>query len=285
LDDPPQVHAGILTPRAWLHAVDKANGLALDALPLPVQNPWNRRIRPADIAFLTKDRAAIVTFDGDVWIAEGLSSELSKTVRWRRYASGLNEPLSIAEVKGVLQVYSRNGLVRLYDRKGTGEADWYENFSDDWTQSVGSRAFALDMAVDKDGSTVVSQGGIARTTPCAGAITRISADGRNAQILSERAREPYVTLHPTKGWLTSTDQQGNFIPSSVCYLVRKGDSFGFGEEHPQKLTPPPRVDPPHAGQLQRLASLAGLSPHGTACRGLAPPFLWPRSTSADLSRP
>ncbi len=29
LDDPPQVHAGILTPRAWLHAVDKAYGLAL----------------------------------------------------------------------------------------------------------------------------------------------------------------------------------------------------------------------------------------------------------------
>lgn len=215
-----------------------ANGLALDAIPLPVQNPWKRRIRPADIAFLSGDRAAIVTFDGDVWIAEGLSPELAKTVRWRRYASGLNEPLSIAAVNGVLQVYSRNGLVRLYDRKGTGEADWYENFSDAWTQSAGSRAFALDMAVDKDGSTVVSQGGIARTTPFAGGITRISADGRRAKILSVGAREPYVTVHPKHGWITSTDQQGNFIPSSVCYLVREGDNFGFGEEHPPKLTPP-----------------------------------------------
>jgi len=254
-----------------------ANGLALDALPLPVQNPWKRRIRPADIAFLSEDRAAIVTFDGDVWIAEGLSPELSKTVRWRRYASGLNEPLSIAEVKGVLQVYSRNGLVRLYDRKGTGEADWYENFSDDWTQSAGSRAFALDMAVDKDGSTVVSQGGIARTTPFAGAITRISADGRNTQILSERAREPYVTLHPTKGWLTSTDQQGNFIPSSVCYLVRKGDNFGFGEEHPQKLTSPlvwipHTVDNSSASQVwldsPHMGPLAGRLLHLSYGRGL-----------------
>ncbi len=38
LDDPPQVHAGILTPRAWLHAIDKAYGLALPE-PRPPRTP------------------------------------------------------------------------------------------------------------------------------------------------------------------------------------------------------------------------------------------------------
>ena len=38
LDEPPQVHAGILTPRAWLHAVDKAYGLALPE-PRPPRTP------------------------------------------------------------------------------------------------------------------------------------------------------------------------------------------------------------------------------------------------------
>ena len=214
------------------------SGLVSDALPLPVENPWNRRVRPADIAFLNTDKAAIVTYDGDVWILKGLGSHKLQAVSWERFAAGLNEPLSIAALDGVLQVHTRNGLVRLHDTDGNGEADWYENFSDAWVQSSSSRAFPLDMAVASDGTTFVSQGGIGMGTPFAGAITQISADGRLAKIISKRAREPYLALHPDSGLLTSTDQQGNFIPSSVCYLVKPGADFGFGDPHPAELTPP-----------------------------------------------
>ncbi len=38
LDDPPQVHAGILTLRAWLHAVSKAYGMAFP-VPRPPRTP------------------------------------------------------------------------------------------------------------------------------------------------------------------------------------------------------------------------------------------------------
>ncbi|MEY2599971.1 MAG: hypothetical protein RLZZ142_2230 [Verrucomicrobiota bacterium] len=214
------------------------HGLACDSLALPLDNPWHRRIRPSDLAFLSEDRAAIVTYDGDVWILGGLAHDDLQTISWQRFASGLSEPLSIASVGGTLQVYTRNGLVRLHDRDGNGEADWYENFSDAWVQSASTRAFPLDMAMAKDGSTLLSQGGIGKGTPFAGAIFRISAAGLQTGILSTRAREPYLALHPGTGLLTSTDQQGNFIPSSVCYLVRPGADFGFGEEHPAKLTPP-----------------------------------------------
>jgi cytochrome c2 len=219
-------------------AVEERQGLVCDRIALPVANPWNRRIRPADIAFLSPDRAGVVTYDGDVWIVEGLADPALKKLRWRRYASGLNEPLSIAAPGGVLQVYTRNGLIRLTDRDGNGEADWYANFSDAWVQSSSNRAFPLDMAVGPDGSTYISQGGIGKGTPFAGAISRISPDGEKAEILSTRAREPYLALHPETGLLTSTDQQGNFIPSSVCYMVRPGANFGYGEDKPDRLTPP-----------------------------------------------
>lgn len=216
----------------------RANGLAMDRIALPEQNPWQRRMRAADVAFLTPDLAAVLTYDGDVWLADGLGAETLGKVTWHRYASGLHEPLAIAEVKGALQVATKNGLVRLSDRDGNGEADWYENFSDAMRQSQSTRSFPLDMDFGPDGSTYLSQGGIAPGSAAAGGITRISPDGRTAQVLSTAAREPYVTVHPTKGWITGTDQQGNFIPSTACYWVKPGDNFGFNQETPAKLTEP-----------------------------------------------
>ncbi|MEI6712604.1 MAG: c-type cytochrome [Verrucomicrobiota bacterium] len=220
----------------------QSNGLALDKIPLPLENPWARRVRPCDVAFLSANRAAIVTFDGDVWLVEGFENQTLEEVKWQRFASGLNEPMSIAAVHGTLQVYTRNGIVRLHDRSGNGEADWYENFSDQWIQSSSTRAFPLDMVMTKDGSAYVTQGGLFTANKpgsiFAGAITRILPDGRSSEVFATRTREAYVTVHPKTGLVTATDQQGNFIPSSVCYVVSKGDSFGFGEEKPQKLTPP-----------------------------------------------
>jgi hypothetical protein len=41
----------------------------------------------------------LATFEGDVWIVEGIDKKLGK-LKWRRYASGLYEPQSIEVVKG-----------------------------------------------------------------------------------------------------------------------------------------------------------------------------------------
>jgi hypothetical protein len=68
---------------------------AIDDIPLPFDNPWRRNVRLADIAFLNdQGDAAGVTFDGDVWLISGLKDDLEK-VTWKRFASGLHEPMSI----------------------------------------------------------------------------------------------------------------------------------------------------------------------------------------------
>ncbi|HEX2100951.1 MAG TPA: c-type cytochrome, partial [Candidatus Synoicihabitans sp.] len=104
-----------------------------------------------------------------------------------------------------------------------------------------------DMAVGPDGSTYVTQGGIVTQsgiasggtgTSHAGAVLRISPDGRHATTFATAAREPFITVHPITGVVTGTDQQGHYIPSSVAYLIREGDHFGFLEDHPTRLTPP-----------------------------------------------
>ncbi len=223
------------------------NGLVLDRIATPDENPWGRRVRAADLAFLTDDRAAVVTYDGDVWLVDGLADPALARLTWRRFASGLHEPLAIVAPRGVIQVATKNGIVRLHDRDGDGEADWFENFSDAMLQSQTTRSFPLDMALGPDGSTYVTQGGIvARSgmpaggegTAHAGGIVKISPDGRRAQLFGANAREPYVAVHPQTGVVTATDQQGHYIPSSACYVVRPGDDFGYPELKPAKLTPP-----------------------------------------------
>lgn len=223
------------------------NGLLFDRIAVPEENPWHRRVRSADLAFVSEDEAAVVTYDGDVWLLAGLADSDLKALTWRRYASGLNEPLAIGSVGGVIQVATKNGVIRLHDRDHNGEADWFENFNDQLLQSQTTRSFPLDMAIAPDGSTYVTQGGIVNLgtsdvggtgTAHSGAIFKIAPDGRSSELFARAAREPFVAVHPKTGVVTATDQQGNYIPASVSYLVRRGDSYGYFEDHPAKLSPP-----------------------------------------------
>ncbi len=224
------------------------NGLILDKIATPDENPWKRRVRVADLGFLTDDRAAVLGYDGDVWIVDGFADSALAKLTWRRFASGLHEPLAIAVTNGgIIQVATKNGVVRLYDRDGDGEADWFENFNDQLIQSQTTRSFPLGMGIGPDGSTYISQGGIVTRsglvsggegTAHTGGILKISPDGRTSELFAAGAREPFVNVHPKTGVVTATDQQGNYIPSSVSYLVRQGDNFGFVQDNPVKLTPP-----------------------------------------------
>jgi hypothetical protein len=241
--------------RRWPQSVDTSvdenrtdtNGLALDLIAVPEINPWNRRMRAADLAFLNDDRAAVVTYEGDVWFVDGLGAERLSTPRWQRFASGLSEPLAIARNGDALLVATRNGVVRLHDRDGNGEADWFENFNDQMLQSRSTRAFPLDLAVAPDGSTYVTQGGITTSsgirsggtgTAHTGAVLKISPDGRTTTAVATRAREPFVAVHPVTGLVTATDQQGHFIPSSVVYHIRPGDDYGFPDPDARNISPP-----------------------------------------------
>ena len=142
---------------------------------------------------------------------------------------------------------TKNGVLRLLDEVGNREAERYDNFCDLLLQSQTTRSFPLDMAVAPDGSAPVTQGGIVDQsgigsggagTPHSDAIVRIAPDGRALEIVAEKTRETHLAVHPQTGMITATDQQEHFVPTSPCYLVRPGDSFGFGEAKPSHLTPP-----------------------------------------------
>ncbi|HEX7941529.1 MAG TPA: DUF6797 domain-containing protein, partial [Gemmatimonadaceae bacterium] len=66
-------------PAHWQGTVDTQGTISpdtadwvVDRVTLPMPNPWHRNVRVSDVDFFSDGRAAVVTFDGDVWIVSGL---------------------------------------------------------------------------------------------------------------------------------------------------------------------------------------------------------------------
>ena len=215
-----------------------------DDLPLPVPNPWKRNVRIADLEFFPDGRAALVTFDGDVWIAKGL--EKNDGAEWTRFAAGLHEPQNLAIRDDGILVFDRNGIVRLHDTDGNGEADWYENVSNIVPQSAETRQFPMDFVALPDGSFYLAKGGQIGSTIGRenGTVVKVSPDGNSYEVVATGFRQPYLGYDTKTGVLTASDQQGNWKPATPIYRVETGRYFGFQPEkfkdkvtHPASITP------------------------------------------------
>ncbi|MDB4892133.1 MAG: cytochrome c class [Gemmatimonadetes bacterium] len=230
--------AGSVTTRG-VASLDSAD-YVIDRFTLPLANPWRRNVRVADVDFFRDGRAAVVTFEGDVWIVSGINRGLEK-VEWKRFASGLYEPLNINVVRDTIYIHDRQGIVRLRDINGDGEADVYENFSNLSHQSGESREFPLGMGAKPGGGFYLAIGSALdlgpKTSPAimtgfragsdqSGTIQEVSADGRSIRTFATGLREPIIGVDPRNGAIAASDQQGNFVPSTPIFLIREGGYYG-----------------------------------------------------------
>jgi cytochrome c551/c552 len=221
------------------------NAYVLDDIPLPTDNPWRRSIRLADVEFFRDGSAAGVTFDGDVWMIRGLGSE-SGEVLWKRFAAGFHEPMSLAIRDGQIHVYDRNGIWRLRDTNGDGEADVHEMFCSAFTQTAETREFPSSMKLAPDGSFVISKGGQQSTTLGRhnGSVLRVSPDGGSVSVLGWGFRGPFVGVHPVTGLVTASDQEGHYVPTTPLYIVKDGEYHGhLSQLLPKEKYPAPIADP------------------------------------------
>jgi len=217
----------------------------LDDIPIPDHNPWQRNVRFSDLAFLPDGRAAFVSFDGDVWLATGLKGDLP-AVTWKRFASGFHEPLGLTVRKGEIFVNDRNGLWRLHDTDGNGEADVHELFCNLFAQTAETREFAAGLKSAPDGSFVISKGGQQGSTigKYNGTVLRIAADGKSFEMLGSGFREPFIGVHPETGMVTVSDQQGNYVPATPLYILTKNEYHGFLTHLlPKEKYPAPIAEP------------------------------------------
>ena len=234
--------------RLPLNKAKKSDALNFEQIPLPLENPYQRAVRAAGVDFFEDGRVALVTYDGDVWIGEGLQPG-SKEVSWSRFASGLHEPLGLRLREEEIFVFDRNGLWHLHDRDRNGEADYHELFCSIIDQTAETREFAAAIEVEKDGSFLVCKPGQTSSTVgrFSSAILRISPDGQRVTRLAHGFRQPYLGYDPVTGQIAATDQQGHYVPSTPVDFVRQGAFYGHpnGSPDKDKLVTPPLTWIPH----------------------------------------
>jgi len=206
---------------------------AVDTVSLPFNNPWKSLFFVGGHDFLPNGDGVICTIMGEVWTVSGLDDQLEH-LRWRRIATGLNQPLGLRVIDGVIHVLGRDQITRLHDLNGDGEIDFYECFSNSYSSSPGAHEFITGLERDETGywySVSANQG-----------IFRISPDGQEVEELASGFRNPNGIALSPDGTLVTSCQEGDWTPASqLCLLPPgvRGLFFGFRGPQPDRPTTPP----------------------------------------------
>src|SRR5206468_5217160 len=118
-------------PAHWAESVATAGKLGassakklpyvVDTLELPENNPWHSWMRLTGVDFFPDGRAAVCTFNGDVWVVSGIDDKLQK-LAWKRFAAGLYQPMGLKVFGGEVYVLGRDQITHVHDPNGDGEA-------------------------------------------------------------------------------------------------------------------------------------------------------------------
>ncbi|MBX3463252.1 MAG: hypothetical protein KF830_08775 [Planctomycetes bacterium] len=198
---------------------DDDGPFAVDTITLPFDNPFHSRMRTAAFDFFADGRAAVSTWNGDVWIVAGLDDDLGR-LEWRRFATGLFDPLGLRIVDDVVHVHGRDGITRLHDRNGDGEADHHECFNNDVLVTDSFHEFAFDLQTDGDGNFYFSKGapvkpggrGFTRIVPHHGTILKLARDGTRLETIATGLRAPNGIGVSAAGVITCGDNEGTYMP-------------------------------------------------------------------------
>lgn len=103
------------------------------------------------LTLTSSGQLAVCTRRGDVYLVDNPLGEPSE-MRFRLFASGLQEPLGVAERNGWLYVTQRGEVSRLKDMDGDGKADLFETVADGWGLSGDYHEYAFGSPFDRQGN-------------------------------------------------------------------------------------------------------------------------------------
>jgi len=201
---------------------------AIDVLSHPESNPWNCRVRFTGLDFLDADRAIVSCWDGDVWQVSGLKEE-SKTLHWRRIASGLFQPLGVKIVDGLIYLSCRDQIVILHDVNGDQETDFYESFNNDHQVTEHFHEFAMGLQTDNAGDFYYAKSArhaLTALVPHHGTLLRVSKDGTRTDIVANGFRAANGVCVNPDGTFIVTDQEGHWNPKNRINWVSEGGFYG-----------------------------------------------------------
>ena len=192
---------------------------AIDTLTLPVENPWKTLFFVSGHDFFANGDAAICTMTGEVWLCRGVDASLRK-LRWKRFATGLHQPLGLKIIKDKIYVQGRDQITCLHDFNANDEADFYECITNVQTTSAGGHDFITGLEQDSEGRFLIASGnqGVCRITP-----------RDKLEVLATGFRNPNGLGLAKDGTITTSVQEGDWTPASaICQINKPGGYYGHG---------------------------------------------------------
>ncbi len=190
---------------------------AVDTLTVPYDNPWKALMFLAGVDFTPAGAAFVCSIHGDVWRVTGIDDQL-RELRWKRFATGLFQPLGLKVRHGQVFVLGRDQITRLNDLNDDGEADFYENFCNQ-IETLPNHNYVTSLEKDDTGNFyyVDSRG-----------AHRVSANGAHHETLATGFRNPNgLGVSPDGNIVTVAPQQGEWTPSSLLCEIRPGGYYGY----------------------------------------------------------
>jgi hypothetical protein len=218
---------------------DTGGPFVVDTFPLPYENHWNALFFVTGVDFLPDGRIAICTAHGDVWTCK----QAGTTLTWRRFATGLYQPLGLKVVDGKITVLERGQLTRLHDLNDDGEADFYENLNNDWHTGGGEHSYDTCLETDALGNFYFFKTGDDHT-PTGGCLLRVSKDGSKMEVFATGFRHPIGLGISPEGKISGADQEGNWMPATRLDFYKQGGFYGDMRTH-HRPVPPKIYDEPY----------------------------------------
>jgi glucose/arabinose dehydrogenase len=193
--------------------------LAVDTLTAPYDNPSKALFFFSGVDLTSDQTLYACTIHGDVWRVTGVNDSLQR-LEWKRYATGLFQPLGLKVRNNEVFVLGRDRITRLQDLNHDGEADHYESFCDRIETSTEGHDYVTSLEVDNAGNFYyVDPKGVHKVTP----------DGRTMETVATGWRNPNgMGVSPDGKVITVAPQQGTWTPSSVISEVKVGGYYGYG---------------------------------------------------------
>ncbi|WNJ19636.1 hypothetical protein [Pontibacter sp. G13] len=193
-------------------------------LPIPI----GVEIEGGGITHMPDGTIAVCTRKGDVWIIENPLMTQGQPPIYKRFATGLHEPLGLTYHEGALFCAQRGELTKLHDHDGDRVCDQYETIYS-WPLSTHYHEYSFGPKFAPDGGMFVSCnvafGGDgwwrgSSNVPLRGWIIKIFPDG---------TMEPWATgmrspagLGMIDGELFYSDNQGDWVGSGAIWHVERG---------------------------------------------------------------
>ncbi|MCG8586069.1 MAG: cytochrome C oxidase Cbb3 [Pirellulales bacterium] len=217
-----------------------------DEITAPVKNPWKSWMRFGGFDFFDGGkRAAVCTWNGDVWLVDGIDGDLDELV-WQRIATGMFQPLGLKIVDGNIYVTCRDQITLLHDLNGDEEIGFYEAFKHDHQVTEHFHEFAMDLQTDADGNFYYAKS--ARhakdsLVPHHGTLIRVSPDGKTSEIVCNGFRAATGAGIGPDGLMATSDQEGHWTPANRINLVKQDGFYGnmysyHRGERPEGYDPP-----------------------------------------------